>query len=651
MKFLTGELCLGTIEMWMRCKRYILKSLLRISHISFTLRPYGRFVINMETSMTLSFQTGDPNKAKKKSVPCVIHKDSGVYGDSISYAHAVKIGPQSQNVEDENKPTIVLEETCVNQQDYSTSSMGKVKEFYSLTNLNVVLANEENIFESFKTITQGKVFWVRAKEVSGWIPDFVEDDEEECDSDDEIRDEELHDQSASMHNHATIEGESDVEEKAKTDWVKELRVNNKVNFMSLQETKIEIIELFNIKMCWGNFAFGYVYSSSVGYSGELSEKKMLWDYLTLVIDNWNGEVVIMVNFNEVRKQAERYDSIFNVQGDDAFNSFISAAGLEEVPLGGCPFTWCHKSATKMSKLDCFLIYEELAEIDLLLDKGEANFDVLNKPMSVSKSLQELDKRESMEVAQKAKIYWATKGDKNSKYYHGILNKKRSQLAICGILVDDIWIDSPCLVKSEFLSHFTNRFDQPQVSRLQLDMDFPNKLNLDQQYGTLPKGCNSSFIALIQKIHDAKMVKDFRPITLIGSVYKIIAKILANCLVVVLGYIVNEVQSAFVANRVVDARMIRGISMGPSLHLSHLFYADDAVFMVIRQTGISVANVIVDQEVAKIGCETLEAPFSYLGSKINAPKVGLRFDAYLSYVVVQSFHESSLENGIYSLSFF
>ncbi|GKC03890.1 hypothetical protein Tco_0995500, partial [Tanacetum coccineum] len=34
-------------------------------------------------------------------------------------------------------------------------------------------------------------------------------------------------------------------------------------------------------------------------------------------------------------------------------------------------------------------------------------------------------------------------------------------------------------------------------------------------------------------------------------------------------------------------------------------------------GISVANVIVDQEAAKIGCATLEAPFSYLGSKVGS----------------------------------
>nr|GEV01339.1 RNA-directed DNA polymerase, eukaryota, reverse transcriptase zinc-binding domain protein [Tanacetum cinerariifolium] len=65
---------------------------------------------------------------------------------------------------------------------------------------------------------------------------------------------------------------------------------------------------------------------------------------------------------------------------------------------------------------------------------------------------------------------------------------------------------------------------------------------------IPKGCNSSFIALIPKISDANLVKDFRPISLVGSLYKIIAKILANRLVGVLGDIVSEVQSAFIADR-------------------------------------------------------------------------------------------------------
>ncbi|GKF64642.1 RNA-directed DNA polymerase, eukaryota [Tanacetum coccineum] len=64
----------------------------------------------------------------------------------------------------------------------------------------------------------------------------------------------------------------------------------------------------------------------------------------------------------------------------------------------------------------------------------------------------------------------------------------------------------------------------------------------------PKGRNASFIALIPKIQDAKVVKDFRPISLIGSLYKIIAKILVNRLVMVLGDLVSEVQFAFIANR-------------------------------------------------------------------------------------------------------
>lgn len=64
---------------------------------------------------------------------------------------------------------------------------------------------------------------------------------------------------------------------------------------------------------------------------------------------------------------------------------------------------------------------------------------------------------------------------------------------------------------------------------------------------LPPGCNSSFISLIPKTQEAKVVKDFHPISLIGSVYKIIAKILANRLSLVISSLINEVQSAFISN--------------------------------------------------------------------------------------------------------
>ncbi|GKC69668.1 hypothetical protein Tco_1115551, partial [Tanacetum coccineum] len=46
-------------------------------------------------------------------------------------------------------------------------------------------------------------------------------------------------------------------------------------------------------------------------------------------------------------------------------------------------------------------------------------------------------------------------------------------------------------------------------------------------GKLPSGCNSLFITLIPKVDNPLVVSDFRPISLIGAQYKILAKILAN----------------------------------------------------------------------------------------------------------------------------
>ncbi|GJU95392.1 RNA-directed DNA polymerase, eukaryota [Tanacetum coccineum] len=289
----------------------------------------------------------------------------------------------------------------------------------------------------------------------------------------------------------------------------------------------------------------------------------------------------------------------------------------------------------------------------------------------------------------------------------------------------------------------------------IENDVVEAVNTFFQNATFPKGGNASFIDLIPETQDANMVKDFRPSTLIGSLYKIIAKILANRLLLVLGDIVSKVQSAFVANRqildvpfilnelvhwckrknkksmifkvdfekaydsvhwdflmdvlkkfgfgdkwcrwiqgclassrgsvlvngsptsefqfykglkqgdplspflfllvmeslhlsvqrVVDAGLFRGITICPSLQLSHLFYADDAVFMgqwsesninVIvkvldcfyqasglrinmnksKLMGLSVDNDKVVQAAAKIGCASLKTPFWYLGTKVG-----------------------------------
>ncbi|GKC51091.1 RNA-directed DNA polymerase, eukaryota [Tanacetum coccineum] len=316
---------------------------------------------------------------------------------------------------------------------------------------------------------------------------------------------------------------------------------------------------------------------------DLSEKKMLWDYLQFTIENWAGEMIIMGDFNEVRTQEERFGSIFNSNGAAIFNHFISSSDLVEVPMGGCTFTWVHKSDSKMSKLDRFLISNglmqscpnisaltldrylsdhrpillrevsfdygptpfrffhfwfdiegfdtfvekvwkdsypdepnamirfmrklkflkqklrlwisskkenlmsqnskwksSLVDIDKIIDLGKATSDILNERMNMMNSLHDMEKIKSTELAQKTKIKWSIEGDENSKYFHGVLNKRRNNLAIRGILVDGVWIDSPNMVKNEFLSHFAKRFDNPSSSRLLLDMNFPNQLSSDAQ---------------------------------------------------------------------------------------------------------------------------------------------------------------------------
>ncbi|GJS91685.1 RNA-directed DNA polymerase, eukaryota [Tanacetum coccineum] len=67
----------------------------------------------------------------------------------------------------------------------------------------------------------------------------------------------------------------------------------------------------------------------------------------------------LVKVGQIRSKQERYGSVFNMQGANAFNNFISLASLIDFPLDGYAFTWAHKSATKMSKLDRFLISKGL----------------------------------------------------------------------------------------------------------------------------------------------------------------------------------------------------------------------------------------------------------------------------------------------------
>ncbi|GJZ52100.1 nucleotide-binding alpha-beta plait domain-containing protein [Tanacetum coccineum] len=680
---------------------------------------FQRHPLNKNNSQS-SHNKGD------QSAPKDFYKESGENVNSKSYAHVVNAGPH-QFHKKEDSPAIVLDETYANKTDYSLALLGKVKDFTSLTNLNVVLANEgfvnvklkymggfwvmivftsegaketfrskvgigswfaqllqasnsffvdervtwidiegiplkvwskntfsritskwgelldfdeqedgylhskrvcikttlvENIYESFKVIIQGKTFWIRAKEVSGWMPDFEEDIDQDSKSDDELSNEGSFDENGGLRITPNVEGESDLEEvaetifekeqasvevkeetdvdaqknaskvldmegdnyghkvqdveqesvtknnsplnsyknvterstcsglaqKVKKDWVRELCEKQKVNFVSLQETKMEDIEFFNIKLCWGNFGFEFVHSPSVGNSGgewapngkkliiisvyapqELREKKMLWDYLILVLKSWNGDVIIMGDFNEVRTQDERHGSIFNAHGADAFNLFISSARLEEVPLDGR------------------------------------------------------------------------------------------------------WIEYPILVKDEFLSYFASHFNKPLDYRLHIDLNFPNKLSLEQQMVLEIKVTHEE---IKKAVWDYGVDKSPRPDGFTICIYRDIGLFMEKCdrVEAVSLYFVNHrgsvivngnVTKEFQFHRGLKAKMTRFFhghwaeaNIDTILRVLDCFYHASGLrinMLKSKLMGILVSSDKVDQAAKKIGCAILQVPFSYLGS--------------------------------------
>ncbi|GKA52519.1 RNA-directed DNA polymerase, eukaryota [Tanacetum coccineum] len=213
------------------------------------------------------------------------------------------------------------------------------------------------------------------------------------------------------------------------------------------------------------------------------------------------------------------------------------------------------------------------------DQGGVSDEILLSWMDLTKQMQDIKSTVVRDQMQKAKIQWAVEGDENSKFFHGIVNRKRVHLSVKGVMVDGEWVDEPNRVKEEFRSHFANRFQDTGVSHCRLNFRFPSRLTADQisdlekpvssdeirkadsigpdmcvavewffRHNSFAKGCNASFITLIPKSQDPKTVSDFRPISLIESLYKVVTKIIAIRLSSVISDLISDVQTAFLPNR-------------------------------------------------------------------------------------------------------
>ena len=207
------------------------------------------------------------------------------------------------------------------------------------------------------------------------------------------------------------------------------------------------------------------------------------------------------------------------------------------------------------------------------------------------------------MRQKVRVRWTKEGGCNSRYFHFLMNSRRSNNAVKGVLIDGSWVDHPLRVKEEVRRFFSNRFSEPEqcrpvlngvrfcgIGQHQNDMlvgvfneeeiraavwdygsekspgldglnfkfvkqfwevlksDISRFLAEFHANGIFPRGNNASFIALIPKLKDPRNLNEYRPISLIGCVYKIVAKLLTNRLKKVMSDIIDERQSTFISGR-------------------------------------------------------------------------------------------------------
>nr|GEZ80368.1 RNA-directed DNA polymerase, eukaryota [Tanacetum cinerariifolium] len=398
---------------------------------------------------------------------------------------------------------------------------------------------EDNILKKFKVILKGKVFLVHAKELFAWTPTFLDSKKSEYNSDNESFHGEEYKHVGSQDGVHDLDDDSDVE--------------------------------------------GAAPDSSSSFSHPLG-------FTPVALDSRQE------NIQTGDKHKHGSDKVNSSPVNARVMSNSQVVHDNVTSKGESTLHSTHNSQTRatFSKTISMGLY---FDFDCSLEWGNFSDEILFKRMEMVQQLHDVKQMEAKDNSQKSKIEWAIEGDENSKFFHGIINKKRSQISIRRMFVNGDWKTDPSAVKDAFKDHFPERFKQHINGRIKLNIPFNNRLSTEQvvdldrgvsrdeirsafwncgenkssgpdgytfeffrrywrfvgpdfcfvvecffDNGSFSMGSNSSFIALIPK------VIDFRPISLIRCVYKVIRKILASRLATVISDLVFDTQSAFVANR-------------------------------------------------------------------------------------------------------
>jgi len=243
--------------------------------------------------------------------------------------------------------------------------------------------------------------------------------------------------------------------------------------------------------------------------------------------------------------------------------------------------------------------DKIANLDLKGEMVDLCDDEIEELHDFSEELFSLSRLHSSISWQRSRIQWLQEGDANSKVFHGIMSSRRIRNLIPFFFVNGVQIDGVQNVRNAVFSHFSLHFQNQHEQRPTMEglnfrklsaregtvltrpfsveevkaavwecenykcpgpdgvsfgfiKDFWDMLKEDvmrfltefHRNGRLAKSINITFIALIPKVDSPQRLNDFRPISLVGSMYKILAKVLACRLRSVIG----SAQSAFIKGR-------------------------------------------------------------------------------------------------------
>ncbi|XP_021995690.1 uncharacterized protein LOC110892858 [Helianthus annuus] len=222
--------------------------------------------------------------------------------------------------------------------------------------------------------------------------------------------------------------------------------------------------------------------------------------------------------------------------------------------------------------------EEVMESRSLSEEEEWIYEEINK------LLKELSYSKGEDLRQRARIKWAIDGDENSKYFHGVINKRKAANSIPGLSINGNWVTKPSKVKKEVMLFFKRKFVEdcdirPFIScsgiktlsnskkELLIERFSREEIKLavfscgddrapGPDDGRINVGCGSSFITLIPKVKDPVELNNYRPINLVGIISKVISIVLANRLKLVISNVISDSQSAFLKDKfILDGPLI------------------------------------------------------------------------------------------------